>query len=201
MTFFVLSRYFTGIREKNQSFLVISSRVETNPRQVSQVFQRALAVFTDLQTLEGLDQFEHDFLGKQGEVTLLRKGLKNLSPEEKQQAGPEIQKAFEDLSAKVAEFRSQHEAKACVAQMEQEWIDVTKSLPFSRGALHPLSQIQRRVEQIFTSMGFDIADGPEVETEWYNFDALNIPGDHPARDMQDTFWISHDSNDSQKNLQ
>src|SRR5919199_1166276 len=78
-------------------------------------------------------------------------------------------------------------------RLDAEWVDLT--LPargVRKGSTHPISQIQQEIEDVFTSMGFAIVDGPEVETEWNNFDALNIPPDHPARDMQDTFWLEGD---------
>ncbi len=80
--------------------------------------------------------------------------------------------------------------KALDTRLDTEWIDLTAPAPGPRpGSLHPVTQVQRELEELFISMGFAVLDGPEVETEYYNFDALNIPGDHPARDMQDTFWL------------
>ena len=82
------------------------------------------------------------------------------------------------------------EDAALAARLESEWFDLTTPAPGIRpGSLHPVTQVQREIEEVFVSMGFTVLDGPEVEKEYYNFDALNIPADHPARDMQDTFWL------------
>src|SRR5262249_55973276 len=87
--------------------------------------------------------------------------------------------------------KSAIETIALYARLESEWIDLTTPAPGPLpGSLHPITQVQRELEDLFVSMGFAVVDGPEVETEWHNFDALNIPADHPARDAQDTFWLT-----------
>ncbi|MDW8130843.1 MAG: phenylalanine--tRNA ligase subunit alpha, partial [Bryobacterales bacterium] len=90
------------------------------------------------------------------------------------------------LAARLAEF----ERRELEARLEAEWLDLTRPTPGPRrGSLHPITQLQYEIEDLFTSLGFAVLDGPEVETEYHNFDALNIPPDHPARDVQDTFWL------------
>ncbi len=128
------------------------------------------------------------YLGRKSEFNAILKNIKNLTAEEKRVIGPlantvkmELEQAFNKAEKNV---------KTKQFDTEAERIDVTiPGKKIKRGHLHPLSKVQNEIEDIFTSMGFEIAEGPEVETEWYNFDALNIPKDHPARDMQDTFWI------------
>jgi phenylalanyl-tRNA synthetase alpha chain len=128
------------------------------------------------------------YLGRKSEFNSLLKNLKDLSMEEKKKIGPlanavkkEIGEAL-DKAGKIIKSASFNHRK--------EKIDVTiPGRKFPRGHLHPITLVQNEIEDIFTSMGFEIADGPEVETEWYNFDALNIPADHPVRDAWDTFWL------------
>jgi len=132
------------------------------------------------------------YLGKKSELNQLLRGIKDLSSEEKKKIGPfanEIRRKIqEELDKKLAEMEEKVDAK-------KEWIDVTApGRKNPQGHLHPLTIVQRDIEDIFTSMGFEIADGPEVDSEFYNFDAINVPADHPARDMQDTFWISREPN-------
>jgi phenylalanyl-tRNA synthetase alpha chain len=127
------------------------------------------------------------YLGRKSEFNNILKGLKDLSPEEKREIGPlansvknELEQAFDSADRKCK----------LNVDFKAEKIDVTiPAERVRRGHLHPLSIVQKEIEDIFASMGFEVADGPEVETEFYNFDALNMPKNHPARDMQDTFWI------------
>jgi len=129
------------------------------------------------------------YLGKKGAITAQMKMMKDVPKEDRRAVGQLINelkntvgKAVEDKQASLASGKFD-------AIADEEWIDI--SLPGivpERGHLHPIFSMQRELEEIFTSMGFDIMDGPEVETEHNNFEALNIPADHPARDMQDTFW-------------
>jgi len=146
-----------------------------------------------------IEIFISEYLGKKSEIQNLFKTLKDLSPEEKKEAGPVINTLRDELQKKAFAKRDQLEQAALEEKLKTEWLDVTKNIPSEKGSLHPISHIQREIERIFTSMGFQIADGPMVETEWNNFDALNIESDHPARDMQDTFFVQNDGNDSQKN--
>jgi len=127
------------------------------------------------------------YIGRQGELTKILKNLKNLPAEERKTIGSLANRARKDL-----ETAYENRKKEISEQIdwEEEKIDVT--LPGERneiGSLHPITIVRREIERIFTSMGFEIADGPEVELEKYNFDSLNFPQDHPARDMQDTFWV------------
>ncbi len=141
-------------------------------------------------TLEELETIRVAYLGRKGKLTEVLRGLKDASASVRRIRGAEANALKEHMRALLAR---QHEILAAEWDREQlarEWIDI--SAPGRRaphGHLHPLTRIRREIERIFNSLGFSIVDGPEVETEYHNFDALNIPSDHPAREMQDTFWL------------
>src|SRR5207249_1289557 len=130
------------------------------------------------------------FLGKSGTITELLKGLGKLDPDSRRSEGARINVAKEKIE-NLLHARRQAIADAQMAErLNAEAIDVT--LPGrgrGRGGIHPVIRSWRRVEEIFRSLGFDVADGPEVENDWYNFTALNSPENHPARSMQDTFYV------------
>lgn len=149
---------------------------------------RELAEASDSQALESL---RVKYLGKKGEVTSILKQMGKLSPEERPVIGELANKvrAFieDDLTKRAAELKAQATQK----RLEDERLDVT--LPGKHrelGVKHPLSIVLDEIKEIFVGMGFDIVEGPEVEYDYYNFEALNIPKDHPARDTQDTFYIN-----------
>ena len=130
------------------------------------------------------------FLGKAGQVTDLLKALGSLSAEQKKERGAEINAAKQRIEAALAARRQALAEAELQAQLEVEALDVT--LPGRHrgvGGLHPVTRTMERIESIFASMGFDIADGPEIETDWMSFTALNNPENHPARSMQDTFYV------------
>ncbi|MDD4989971.1 MAG: phenylalanine--tRNA ligase subunit alpha [Candidatus Pacebacteria bacterium] len=140
--------------------------------------------------LKEAEDFFRKYLGKKGEIAKVFDSLKDLAQEEKKAIGQEAN----NLKKEIEEFFNQktQELKTAVGQTEQkkEKIDITRpGLKMSRGRLHPLTLVMEEACGIFQTMGFEIALGPELENEWYNFDALNMPKDHPARDMQDTFWL------------
>lgn len=152
-------------------------------------FQDALAASTTAQELEAV---RIAFLGRQGRIGQLTDELKNLSVDEKRSAGPALNDLKRSSEELFQEKKSALEQKALTSALEKKrFFDVTASyqnpLP---SKLHLYTQVISDLENIFSSMGFTIVDGPEVETDFYNFQALNIPADHPARDMQDTFWLN-----------
>jgi phenylalanyl-tRNA synthetase alpha chain len=131
-----------------------------------------------------------EVLGRKGSLAEFGKRMGKLSAEERVAAGKALNGAKTSLEAAFDLKKTAFETAALDARLAGEWLDLT--IPpqgIVPGSLHPLTQIQNEIESLFFSMGFTILDGPEVETEFYNFDALNIPPDHPARDMQDTFWL------------
>ena len=147
-------------------------------------FARRRAVATDEKDWEELRRY---FLGRKGRLSTALRELAALSPEERKTAAPPLQKLKKEI---IREIESALAKIAIAREAEKEWIDVT--LPGEKpslGHLHPLTLIERQIGDIFSRLGFAVVDGPEVETEFYNFDAVNVPPDHPARDMQDTFWI------------
>jgi phenylalanyl-tRNA synthetase alpha chain len=130
------------------------------------------------------------FLGKGGSITERLKALTGLDPEQRRIEGARLNAAKETIEQLLIERRAQLAEAALSAQLALDAIDV--SLPGrarSRGGIHPVIRTWIRIEQIFRSIGFDVADGPEIETDWYNFTALNNPENHPARSMQDTFYV------------
>jgi phenylalanyl-tRNA synthetase alpha chain len=143
------------------------------------------------ETPERLESVRVEVLGRKGgALTAFSREMGKLSPEQRAAAGKVLNAAKQALEATYEEKKVRFEAEALGRRLDAEWVDMTLPAPgLLPGALHPISQIQHEIEQVFTSMGFAIMDGPEVETEWNNVDALNIPPDHPARDMQDTFWL------------
>jgi phenylalanyl-tRNA synthetase alpha subunit len=113
-----------------------------------------------------------------------------LPPEEKKRVGQSLNAAKQKLEEAYDARKRKFESDALNLRLDAEWLDLTlPAPPPRRGHLHPITRIQRELEDLFVSLGFTVLDGPEVETEYHNFDALNIPPDHPARDMQDTFWL------------
>ncbi|MEK7404116.1 MAG: phenylalanine--tRNA ligase subunit alpha [Acidobacteriota bacterium] len=142
-------------------------------------------------TAAELEAVRVEALGRKGALAGLSKQLGALPPEERARAGKLLNAVKAELEALLASRQAQFEQEALRARLDAEWIDLTLPPPGPRpGSLHPLTQIQTEIEDLFTSLGFAVLDGPEVETEYHNFDALNIPADHPARDAQDTFWLA-----------
>jgi len=144
------------------------------------------------QSLKELNLIFKKYLGKKGELSLILRSLKTLSLKERKKIGKEVN-ALKDFLEKEIEKKAQ-KLYSTLSVEESERIDVTvPGKKPSLGHLHPLTQIKRKVMSIFQGMGFDVIEGPEIENEWYNFDALNIPKDHPARDLWDTLWINQKS--------
>lgn len=156
--------------------------------KIEKIKSEALAEISSSSTLDNLNDLRIKYLGRKSEFTNILKGLKDLEGDERKNIG----QLANTVKAEIEEglIKKEKELKGSSFDFEAERIDVTMpAKKMKRGHLHPLTKIQNELEDIFTSMGFEIADGPEVETEFYNFDALNMPKNHPARDMQDTFWL------------
>jgi len=145
--------------------------------------------------LKELDIVYRKYLGRKGELTLALREIGKISEKERKQRAPKLQRLKKEIEKEVRGRSEELKSSEVKDALKKERIDV--SAPGKRielGRLHPLTQIQQKVNEIFTSLGFEIVEGPEVETEWYNFDALNIPKDHPARDLWDTFWLKEPKN-------
>ncbi|MBQ2704361.1 MAG: phenylalanine--tRNA ligase subunit alpha [Clostridia bacterium] len=150
--------------------------------------QQALESVKDQQELEAL---RVRFLGKKGELTAILKQMGSLSPEERPVIGQLANETRAQIEAVIAEKSAQFKSATASEKLRKETIDVT--MPGSKKAMgkkHPLNLVLDEIKEIFLGMGFDVAEGPEVELDYYNFEALNIPKDHPARDTQDTFYIT-----------
>ncbi len=138
-----------------------------------------------------LEQIKIKYLGKKGELTAVLRGMGGLSPEERPLVGQLANEVRAQIEAAIAEKATLAQAAALEKKLKEETLDVTMpGTPVSEGHIHPLTQVQRQLEDIFIGMGFSIVEGPEVELDYYNFQALNIPENHPARDTQDTFYIT-----------
>ncbi|MDQ1346966.1 MAG: phenylalanyl-tRNA synthetase alpha chain, partial [Acidobacteriota bacterium] len=154
------------------------------------IVAEAVALFAAIADPAELEQAKARFLGKQGALTERLKGLGKLPPEEKRAAGVRINEAKDRIEQALADRRAALARAKLESRLAEEAIDVT--LPGrdrGRGGIHPIIRTWQRIEAIFRSIGFDVADGPEIETDWYNFTALNNPENHPARSMQDTFYV------------
>ena len=157
---------------------------------LDQIVSEAQSAFAAISDPDALEQVKARFLGKSGQITELLKGLGKLPPDEKRTAGAAINRAKEAVEAALNVRREGIRKVALQARLAEEALDVT--LPGraeARGGLHPVTRTLERIELLFRSIGFEVADGPEIETDFYNFTALNTPEDHPARSMHDTFYL------------
>jgi phenylalanyl-tRNA synthetase alpha chain len=137
-----------------------------------------------------LENAKAQFFGKAGHLTMLMKSLSALDIDAKKTQGALINAAKQSIEQALNDCRQQLAQAELQAQLKAETFDVSlPSLAMAQGGLHPVSLSLERIENIFTSMGFDVAQGPEIETDWFNFTALNTPQDHPARSMHDTFYV------------
>ena len=157
---------------------------------LDQLVEEAIADFAAAGDVNQLEQAKARYLGKSGSLTQRLKGLGKLPAEERRSAGAEINRAKQLVEAALDARRDALREARLQAQLAAEALDVT--LPgrgADRGGLHPVSRTLERVEGLFRSIGFMVADGPEIETDWHNFTALNTPDNHPARSMHDTFYL------------
>ena len=137
-----------------------------------------------------IEELRVKYLGKKGELTALLKQMGSLSAEERPAMGQLVNEAKQRLETLIAEKKAEMKQKATEAKLKAETIDITMpAYGVKTGGIHPLNHVVNDMIDIFQSMGFDVVDGPEVETDHYNFECLNVPADHPARDMQDTFYL------------
>lgn len=158
--------------------------------QLKKLQKEAQEALKKASTLEALQDLEVKFLGRKGELTSLLRGLKDLPENERKEFGQEANKAKTALQELADQKRQDLEGAALDSKLKDGSFDITEpGIKPEVGHIHPLSKVQWEVENIFSQMGFSIMDGPEVESEYYNFEGLNIPEHHPARDMQDTFFI------------
>lgn len=159
--------------------------------KIQQIREKALAEIDKADGLEKLNDVRAAILGKKGELTAVLKGMKDVAPDERPKVGQWVNETREAVEKLLDEKVKKFEAEALKRKYESEKIDVTMPAKRSKkGNLHPVTQVEDQLSEIFTSMGFEVYEGTEIENDYYNFTALNTPKDHPARDMQDTFYLS-----------
>lgn len=161
-------------------------------KKIKENFQQDIKVISDFNAVRNL---EIKYLGRNSELTQVLRSLKELSPEERKVMGQRANFLRTEIDRVLKNKAREVKAQESGSALEKEWIDVTMpnihGLKVEMGHTHPISQMQYEIEDIFTSMGFIVLDGPELESDYYNFEALNVPSWHPARDMQDTFYVEN----------
>jgi len=161
--------------------------------QLEEAKQQGLDEFSKADSLQSLYEAKTLYLGKKGKVKAVLRGLGKLSKEERPVIGQLANQVADALEESYDAFQAKLKGSESARKLEADETDLTLPGTWNHsGSVHPLIQTQLEIEELFHSMGYDISEGPEIETEYYNFEALNIPPDHPARDMQDTFFMKSD---------
>ena len=158
--------------------------------KITEIQERCLGELAACANLADLQELKVKYLGKSGELTALLKSIKDLAPEERPTFGAKVnllRNLLEDAFTAAAKQLKERELQD---KLQNERIDISLSAMRPWGALHPITLVENRISELLVSMGFEVLSGPEIETDYYNFQALNIPADHPARDMQDTFYLA-----------
>lgn len=171
----------------------MTRKEDTMKAKVDQIREQALAQIKDCDTIEKLNEIRVSILGKKGELTEVLKSMKDVAPEDRPKVGQWVNETRTEIETVLEEAKTRMEKAVREAKMRAEVIDVT--LPAKKaeiGHRHPNTIALEEVERIFVGMGYEVVEGPEVEKDYYNFEALNIPADHPAKDEQDTFYINGD---------
>jgi len=150
----------------------------------------AFGALEEASDFETVHKIEAEYIGKSGRLTKILKSLKEMSLAERKEMGSTANALKKEIEEKIKLKKEEFGERGGSNHRDADWIDITApGKKISRGHIHPISRVLKEVTSIFESMGFEVVEGPEVETEHYNFDALNIPKEHPARDLWDTFWI------------
>ncbi|CDE83285.1 phenylalanine--tRNA ligase alpha subunit [Clostridium sp. CAG:273] len=161
--------------------------------QIEKIRQSALEEIKNANDEKVLNDARVKYLGKKGELTLILRGMGEIAPEERPVIGSLVNEVRDELENLIEEREMEFKTAEIKRKLEHEKIDVTMpGKKVNLGSVHPITQIIKDMEEIFIGMGYEIADGPEVELATYNFDKLNTPQDHPARDIQDTFYVTDD---------
>ncbi len=159
--------------------------------QIKAILENAKSEVANTQNEAEIESIRVKYLGKKGELTAILKQMGGLSPEERPKMGALVNEAKQELETLVANKKQELKSAEQLKKLAEETIDITMpAKELKVGKLHPLNTVLDDMINIFQSMGFDVVDGPEVETDHYNFECLNVPADHPARDMQDTFYLA-----------
>ncbi len=158
--------------------------------EISQIKDKALNQLQKTGSLSELEKFRIKYLGRKGELTAVLRSLKDLPINKRKKTGQAANKFKIQLEKAIEQKKKK--LRTATSKTEGPKIDITApGIKFSQGHLHPLTQAMNQIEEIFQSMGFKVVEGPDIESEYNNFDALNIPKDHPARDAWDTFWLKN----------
>ncbi len=160
-------------------------------QKLEEIRLAAKAALAEAEEAQQVEELRVRYLGKKGEITAILKQMGSLSPEERPVMGQLANEVRADIEQAICVSLAEMKQKAQARRLQEETLDI--SIPGVRkeiGSIHPLNTSLEDLIDIFRSMGFDVVDGPEVETDYYNFEALNVPQDHPARDMQDTFYLT-----------
>jgi phenylalanyl-tRNA synthetase alpha chain len=167
-----------------------NSQVSNLEQQLEQLQQTAQAAIADAQTLETLEQLRISYLGKKGELSVILGGMGKLEASDRPRIGALANVVKEAVQTALENKRNQLQSAQIQAQLESETLDVTMPGFYRpQGRVHPLNSTIDRALEVFVGLGYTVEQGPEMETDYYNFEALNTPADHPARDMQDTFYL------------
>jgi len=159
--------------------------------------QKYLEAIAEAATEAALEEIRVAAVGKKGEVALAMRELGRMSPEERQVMGPKLNALKDEINSALAAKKEALGDAALDERLKTEWLDVTlPARPRPAGTIHPVSQVTEEVTTIFADMGFAVAEGPQIETDWHNFDALNIPPHHPARQEFDTFYMHREPGDN-----
>lgn len=161
---------------------------------LKRIREEALQKISEAKDLKELNDLRVSFLGKKGPIQKAMKAMKTMAPEERKSFGMFSNKAKSEIASAVERVKANLEEAEMQAKIESERIDLTlpaRKLP--EGSLHPITRVKEDLEELFIGMGYTVAEGPEVETDHYNFELMNLPKGHPARDMQDTFYIDENT--------
>lgn len=159
--------------------------------KLQKIKENAIAQIQNCEGLAQLSEVHGMILGKKGELTAVLKGMKDVEPQDRPKVGQWVNETRNAIEALLAEKKKMFEMEALRIKYESEKCDVTMPAKMrAKGNLHPVTQVRNQLSEIFISMGFEVFEGTEIENDYYNFTALNTPQDHPARDMQDTFYLS-----------
>src|SRR5690625_4683493 len=161
--------------------------------QLNELKQEALAKVIETDSRDALQKINVAYLGRRGSITTVLRGMGKLSPEERPIVGKLANEVRQAIERAIETKKSELEAIALEAQLKEETIDVTlPGRPVNVGGPHLLTQVIEEIEDLFIGLGYEVREGPEVEKDYYNFEALNLPKGHPARDMQDSFYITNE---------
>ena len=159
--------------------------------QIEEMKTKALDAIAKAENEKQLEEVRVTYLGKKGELTAILRGMGALSPEERPVVGSQVNVVRDTLESKIKEKEEQFKQEELNKKLKEETIDITlPATKVKRGSKHPMNRIIEEVEDLFVSMGYDVVDGPELETDEYCFERLNLPKGHPARDMQDSFYVT-----------